>query len=154
MSYSGALQPGVLCARAGSRSQRTAGSKERDPYEWSAWPRDILQRELEIVCKRLKDFEACRKEDLENLYKELEGRTIWALQQDRDIQALRERVKKLDATVEERTQWALRMDQEFQERTAWALQLDKELQALRAGESNRNIIRRIAGALKRRLVGP
>ncbi|HEV8414216.1 MAG TPA: class I SAM-dependent methyltransferase [Bryobacteraceae bacterium] len=141
----------AFCVRAPERVviERTA-SQENDPYQWSAWPQDV-QRELEIACKRLKDLEGCRKEELDSLYQELESRTIWALKQDREIQDLRKRVQALDAEVEEQTQWALRVQKEFEERTAWALQLDKELQALRADQWGRNLLIRIAGAMKRRL---
>jgi hypothetical protein len=143
----------AFCVRAPERVVvETAERQEGDPYQWSAWPHDV-QRELEIACKRLKDLEGCRKEKLASLYKELESRTIWALQQDRDIQDLRQRVQALDAEVEERTQWGLRVHKEFEERTARALQLDKELQELRADQSNRNLLTRIAGAMKRRLAG-
>jgi len=123
--------------------------QDNDPYQWAPGPQDV-QRELEIACKRLKDLEGCRKQELQSLYEELESRTVWALQQDRDIEVLTKRVKALAAETEERTQWGLRLQQEFEERTAWALQLDKQLQELRADQA-KSLLSRIAGAIKRRL---
>jgi SAM-dependent methyltransferase len=149
----------AFCVRAPERAAAERdGWKENDPYQWAAGPHSA-QRELEIACMRLKDLERCRKDELESLYKELEGRTVWALQQDRDIQELTEQVTKLEATVQERTQWALGLDKELEERTAWALQLEKEVRALQqncelhARQANRSVFTRIVGAMRRRLAG-
>ena len=138
-----------FCVRRPDSVSRSADPEPADPYEWSSWPHSA-QRELEIACMRLRDLERCRKDELESLYQELEGRTVWALQQDRDIQVLTDRTARLEANVHEKTQWALRLDKELEERTAWALHLESEL---RARPTARPGLARVVAAVKRRF-GP
>ncbi|MBI4442383.1 MAG: methyltransferase domain-containing protein [Acidobacteria bacterium] len=113
-------------------------------------------REREVHIRRLTDYLAEARRDLEKLRADaeqrekeisrlLEERTQWALSLQEDVERARSALQKLHQELEERTAWALNLDQdvqharetirklqqEMEERTAWALNLDQDLQQAR-----------------------
>jgi chromosome segregation ATPase len=53
----------------------------------------------------------------------------WALQLNLEAQKNRELIQNLQKQLEERTTWALNLDNQLEERTAWALNLDNRIKA-------------------------
>ena len=105
-----------------------AANGSQSAYEWHAWPHR-LEYELETACRRLKESQdrvTYLVAHCEQLDKELEERTIWALQLEKDQEERTAWALRLEKERAERTAWALQLDQELAERTAWALHLDHE----------------------------
>jgi SAM-dependent methyltransferase len=119
-----------------------------NPYEWHTWPHspqtelEIAARRLDIAYRKLKEAEDQvdkRGEMVVKLGADVEERTNWALQLNREIQqwkAIDRHLAQLNEELEQRTNWALKLkeeleqlNQQFEERTAWALELDRQLQA-------------------------
>jgi len=110
-----------------------AGGAQADKFFTSARIADLSD-----VLRRFRDEKA-------GLQKELEERTRWTLQLDKELKERDAAIRQLQKELEERTQWALQLDKELkerdaairqlqkelEERTQWALQLDKELQETR-----------------------
>ncbi|MDQ2948261.1 MAG: methyltransferase domain-containing protein [Acidobacteriota bacterium] len=165
-AFFGPLSP-EFCVRPPGL-EMTPTALPQDVYQWGAWPHS-LQSEIEIACQRLSES-AHRiqnlKHELEQTQLDLEKRTAWAWQREKESEArtawafqvhsenraLTALTAQLEADLKQRTVWARQLEKDFDERSAWALDLRRELDEQTAStiELNKQLEERTRWALQLR----
>jgi SAM-dependent methyltransferase len=117
-------------------------------YAWHTWPHSA-QRELEIACQRLANSE----NRLKRLEKQLEEHAARAEQLNKEFQERTAWALRLEKDLEDRTALANRLNTEFEDRTAWALRLNRQLDELNRELKQLALARRLNWHLRRICAG-
>jgi SAM-dependent methyltransferase len=77
------------------------GERRQGAYEWDSWPHSA-QRELEIACARLAETQAYARRQYQEIRAELDQRSLWALQLDKELEETRGLVARLHRELQHR----------------------------------------------------